>query len=160
MVSLNPTCVTDLESDVDEDIERLKSRWTSKEDENLASLVGKFGRDEWELIAGYLPGRSAQDCKYRFTVVLDPELIKGTWTKEEDEKLIQLVSLYGDKKWSTIAKHLKGRRGKQCRERWHNHLDPSVIKTPWTKEEDLLIIKYHCVLGSRWAQIAKFLPGR
>ncbi|XP_067303082.1 v-myb avian myeloblastosis viral oncogene homolog-like 2a isoform X3 [Pseudorasbora parva] len=129
-------------------------------DESLASLVGRFGRDEWELIAGYLPGRSPQECKNRFTVVLDPELIKGTWTKEEDERLIQLVSLYGDKKWSTIAKNLKGRRGKQCRERWHNHLDPSVIKTPWTTEEDLLIIKCHCVLGSRWAQIAKFLPGR
>lgn len=120
----------------------------------------RFGKDEWELIAGFLPGRSAQECKYRFTVVLDPELVKGTWTKEEDERLLQLVSLYGDKKWSTIAKHLKGRRGKQCRERWHNHLDPSVIKTPWTEEEDLMIIKYHCVLGSRWAQIAKFLPGR
>ncbi|XP_067303081.1 v-myb avian myeloblastosis viral oncogene homolog-like 2a isoform X2 [Pseudorasbora parva] len=136
VLSLNPKCATDLESDIDEDIEPLKSKWTSKE------------------------GRSPQECKNRFTVVLDPELIKGTWTKEEDERLIQLVSLYGDKKWSTIAKNLKGRRGKQCRERWHNHLDPSVIKTPWTTEEDLLIIKCHCVLGSRWAQIAKFLPGR
>uniref|UniRef100_A0A671QDN5 V-myb avian myeloblastosis viral oncogene homolog-like 2a n=1 Tax=Sinocyclocheilus anshuiensis TaxID=1608454 RepID=A0A671QDN5_9TELE len=160
MVSLKPKGVTDPESDIDEDIERLKSKWTSKEDESLASLVGRFGKDEWEIIAGFLPGRSAQECKYRFTVVLDPELVKGTWTKEEDEKLIQLVTLYGDKKWSTIAKHLKGRRGKQCRERWHNHLDPSVIKTPWTEEEDLMIIKCHCVLGSRWAQIAKFLPGR
>ncbi|XP_073679580.1 v-myb avian myeloblastosis viral oncogene homolog-like 2a [Garra rufa] len=160
MVSLKPKGVTDPESDIDEDVERLKSKWTSKEDESLASLVRRFGKDEWELIAGSLPGRSAQDCKYRFTVVLDPELVKGTWTKEEDERLIQLVSLYGDKKWSTIAKHLKGRRGKQCRERWHNHLDPSVIKTPWTTEEDLMIIKCHCVLGSRWAQIAKFLPGR
>ncbi|CAM4683525.1 hypothetical protein PO909_013497 [Leuciscus waleckii] len=160
VVSLNPKCVTDLESDIDEDSERLKSKWTSKEDESLASLVVRFGREEWELIAGYLPGRSAQECKNRFTVVLDPELVKGAWTKEEDERLIQLVSLFGDKKWSTIAKHLKGRRGKQCRERWHNHLDPSVIKTPWTTDEDLLIVKCHCVLGSRWAQIAKFLPGR
>ncbi|XP_043080028.1 v-myb avian myeloblastosis viral oncogene homolog-like 2a [Puntigrus tetrazona] len=160
MVSLKPKGVTDPESDNDEDVERLKSKWTSKEDERLASLVGRFGKEEWEIISGFLPGRSAQECKYRFTVVLDPELVKGTWTKEEDEKLIQLVSLYGDKKWSTIAKHLKGRRGKQCRERWHNHLDPSVIKTPWTEEEDLMIIKCHCMLGSRWAQIAKFLPGR
>uniref|UniRef100_A0A9J7ZBE3 V-myb avian myeloblastosis viral oncogene homolog-like 2a n=1 Tax=Cyprinus carpio carpio TaxID=630221 RepID=A0A9J7ZBE3_CYPCA len=88
----------------------------------------------------FLPARSAQDCRYRFTVVLDPELIKGTWTKEEDKRLIQLVTLYGDKNWSTIAKHLKGRRGKQC--------------------QDLMIIKCHCVLGSHWPQIARFLPGR
>lgn len=153
-LELNP------ESDIDEDVEHLKFKWTVQEDEILASLVGRFGKDDWELIAGFLPGRTAQNCKYRFTVVVDPELNKGSWTKDEDEKLIELVSLYGDKNWSTIAKHLKSRRGKQCRERWHNHLDPSVIKTPWTKEEDLIIIKCHCVMGPRWAQIAKFLPGR
>ncbi|XP_051961138.1 v-myb avian myeloblastosis viral oncogene homolog-like 2a isoform X1 [Xyrauchen texanus] len=147
-------------SEMDEDIEQLRTKWTLQEDESLASLVGKFGRDDWESVASFLPGRSAQGCKYRFTVVIDPELIKGTWTKEEDHKLIKLVSLYGDKNWSTVAKHLKGRRGKQCRERWHNHLDPSVIKTPWTEEEDLIIIKCHCVLGTRWAQMAKFLHGR
>ncbi|XP_056589836.1 v-myb avian myeloblastosis viral oncogene homolog-like 2a isoform X2 [Triplophysa dalaica] len=148
------------ESDIEEDVEQLKFKWTVQEDEILASLVGRFGKDDWELIAGFLPGRTAQNCKYRFTVVVDPELNKGSWTREEDEKLIKLVSLYGDKNWSTIAKGLKSRRGKQCRERWHNHLDPSVIKTPWTKEEDLVIIKCHCILGPRWAQIAKFLPGR
>nr|1GVD_A Chain A, MYB PROTO-ONCOGENE PROTEIN [Mus musculus] len=51
-------------------------------------------------------------------------LIKGPWTKEEDQRLIKLVQKYGPKRWSVIAKHLKGRIGKQCRERWHNHLNP------------------------------------
>ena len=41
----------------------------------------------------------------------------GPWTKEEDELVVELVKKYGPKRWTLIAKHLKGRIGKQCRER-------------------------------------------
>lgn len=39
-------------------------------------------------------------------------------------------------KWSKIAVLIPGRLGKQCRERWFNHLDPSLTKTVWTTRED------------------------
>ena len=48
---------------------------------------------------------------------MNPSLVKGPWTKEEDEKVRELVKKYGPKRWSMIAKHLSGRIGKQCRER-------------------------------------------
>ncbi|KAI3737325.1 hypothetical protein L2E82_27323 [Cichorium intybus] len=54
---------------------------------------------------------------------------KGQWTKEEDRVLKHLVEKHGCRKWSYIAQMLKGRIGKQCRERWHNHLKPN-IKVP------------------------------
>ncbi|EKX32507.1 hypothetical protein GUITHDRAFT_98601 [Guillardia theta CCMP2712] len=67
--------------------------------------------------------------------------IKGQWTREEDEKVIQYVEKYGTKQWARIAQVLPGRKGKQCRERWHNHLNPDINKLSWTVEEDARLIE-------------------
>ncbi|XP_073140577.1 uncharacterized protein [Henckelia pumila] len=85
---------------------------------------------------------------------------KGQWTIEEDKLLIQLVEKYGVRKWSQIAQMLKGRIGKQCRERWHNHLRPDIKKDLWTEEEDRILIEAHAEVGNKWAEITKKLPGR
>jgi len=85
---------------------------------------------------------------------------KCAWTPEEDVILTELVQLHGPKKWSVIAGALDGRIGKQCRERWHNHLNPAVRKDKWSDEEDALIISLVEKLGTKWATIAKHMPGR
>lgn len=82
------------------------------------------------------------------------------WTPEEDDKMRALVAKFGTRRWSVIGSHLKGRNGKQCRERWHNQLDPMINKGPWTRKEEDTLIACHRDFGNKWAEIAKHLPGR
>ena len=71
----------------------------------------------WKSIAAHLESRTDVQCLHRWQKVLRPGLIKGPWTKEEDEAVKKLVAEFGCKRWSLIASHLEGRLGKQCRER-------------------------------------------
>jgi hypothetical protein len=89
---------------------------------------------------------------------------KGPWKKNEDDYLRNLVLEYGPKNWSYIATKMNDqgikRLGKQCRERWYNHLSPDVRKDPWTDEEDKIIIDAHNKFGSKWTAISSLLKGR
>ncbi|KAL2508302.1 myb domain protein [Forsythia ovata] len=90
----------------------------------------------------------------------DVYLIKGQWTEEEDRKLIKLVMQYGSRNWAAIADKMVGRAGKQCRERWLNHLRPDIKKDVWSEGEERLLIEVHKRVGNKWAEIAKHIPGR
>ncbi|KAG2380863.1 hypothetical protein LR48_Vigan11g121000 [Vigna angularis] len=141
-------------------VRRVKDGWTEKEDETLKNAVEVFNGKNWKKIAEFFPDKSEVQCLHRWKKVLNPELVKGHWTKEEDDKIIELVSIHGPTKWSLIAQSLPGRIGKQCRERWCNHLSPDIKKDPWTLEEELALMKAHCTHGNKWAEIAKVLCGR
>lgn len=92
--------------------------------------------------------------------MLNPDLIRGPWTKEEDDIVIKLVAENGPQKWTHVAAHLPGRIGKQCRERWHNHLNPRIKKIVWSSEEEWILFLSHKNSGNKWAEMAKILEGR
>ena len=56
-------------------------------------------------------------------------------------EIVALVTRYGPNRWSVIASSLPGRNGKQCRERWHNQLDPKINTSAWTEAEDITLIE-------------------
>ncbi len=86
---------------------------------------------------------------------------KRVWTADEDVLLAELVRRRtSNTNWSDIAQHFKNRMGKQCRERWYNHLDPAICKAPWTAAEYEKLVHLHTIHGNKWSLIAKFMPGR
>jgi hypothetical protein len=136
-------------------------RWTKEEDQKLRAAVASVGPSNWKLIStDFLADqRSDVQCLHRWQKVLQPGLVKGPWTKEEDQIIIDCIDA-GITKWSEIAERIPGRIGKQCRERWFNHLDPSLKKGGWTEEEDAILVEAQAKWGNCWTKIAKLLPGR
>jgi hypothetical protein len=114
----------------------------------------------WNEIAACFPGRKQNQVNERWSKVLNPALVRGSWTREEDQLIIDWVTEKGTKDWGDLAAHLPGRIPKQCRERWHNHLSPEVVKADWSAEEDQLLTEYHAKWGNKWSRIASLMPGR
>ena len=135
--------------------------WTEEEDLKLQNFVKMYGENSWNRISKKLKGKSEIKCHTRWLEINNcSPFAKGSWTKDEDRILTDVVSRKGAHNWTHIAKSLPGRIGKQCRERWHNHLDPNISKKKWSREEDILIVKMHIKHGNRWCDIAKEVDGR
>lgn len=135
-------------------------KWTKEEDDILTHLVPMYGGKNWKKVAESIKGRSPIQCLHRWTKILQPGLVKGPWTIEEDRKLLEWVKKEGPNRWSQCAEYIKGRNGKQCRERWFNTLNPNVKKGNWSPEEDYKTFILFKKFGGKWSKIAVFFEGR
>lgn len=137
-------------------------KWCKDEDKRLEIALRKFPNKNWRLIADYVGTRTEVQCMRRWRSITSPEIVKGAWTSEEDRIILDAVESNGidDIKWSDVAVKLKGRSGKQCRERYLNYLDQNIKRSEWTEEEDILLFELQRVIGNKWAEIAKIIPRR
>lgn len=135
-------------------------KWLKEEDELLSKLMLNEERPNYAQLAERFPGKTGQQVAERWDKVINPKLVKGSWTREEDEIIVNYVREHGAKNWRNLGIILPGRIGKQCRERWRNHLDPSINHSPWTQDEDSRLLELHQQFGNHWVQISKLMSNR
>lgn len=85
---------------------------------------------------------------------------RGPWSKAEDTYLLELVDSQGAHNWVRISHMIASRSPKQCRERYHQNLKPTLSHDPITQEEGETIEQLVGEMGKRWAEIARRLRGR
>ncbi|XVF30055.1 hypothetical protein REPUB_Repub16aG0024300 [Reevesia pubescens] len=70
--------------------------------------------------------RCGKSCRLRWINYLRPDLKRGNFTEEEDELIIKLHSLLGNK-WSLIAGRLPGRTDNEIKNYWNTHIKRKLI---------------------------------
>ncbi|MCJ1380314.1 hypothetical protein MMC17_003417 [Xylographa soralifera] len=85
---------------------------------------------------------------------------RGPWSPQEDRWLLSLVGSRGPQNWVNVSSQLSTRSPKQCRERYHQNLKPTLDHSPISQEEGEHIERLVAQMGKRWAEIARQLPGR
>ena len=99
---------------------------------------------------------SPSDIKF----VSPRSLPKKKFSNEDDAKLQKIINEIGTQSWTQVAKAMGDRNPRQCKERWENYLNPAINTSPWTQEEDDLLIQKQLEIGSKWVTIAHFFNHR
>ncbi|KAL9234114.1 hypothetical protein vseg_009019 [Gypsophila vaccaria] len=110
-----------------EKTELKKGPWTPEEDQKLVDYVDKHGPGNWR----HLPTkaglqRCGKSCRLRWTNYLRPDIKRGKFTLEEEEVIIQLHSVMGNK-WSAIAAKLPGRTDNEIKNYWNTHIRKKLL---------------------------------
>ncbi|CAO3653166.1 unnamed protein product [Mucor fragilis] len=111
--------------------DRDRKAWTEEEDKTLEFAVSKYKSEyghvpSWAQVAKMVQGRSSKQCRTRWLYSLQPNLIKGAWTYDEEMQLLEVVQKYklqdaktGKSIWPLVAKDLNtGRSDWACRSKY------------------------------------------
>jgi len=146
-------------------IKKGKIHWTMEEDLKLLKLVNERhsgdscpARYNWKEICKKLnTDKNAIQCAQRWKRVLNPKLMKGSWSLEEEEKLVHMVDNLS-MTWAQVSKSLGERSDSQCRY-WYNKIQGSQA-TPWTEKEDHALFELAVVMNYDWDLVYKEMVQR
>ncbi|XP_050215320.1 transcription factor MYB8-like [Mercurialis annua] len=116
-----------------------KGAWTKEEDQRLIDYIRHHGEGCWRSLpksAGLL--RCGKSCRLRWINYLRPDLKRGNFTEEEDELIIKLHSLLGNK-WSLIAGRLPGRTDNEIKNYWNTHIKRKLLSRGFDPQTHLSI---------------------
>ncbi|OHT15944.1 hypothetical protein TRFO_13624 [Tritrichomonas foetus] len=94
------------------------------------------------------------------TQVSNKKITRKHFTREEDDALKKAVYEIGDLNWKVIAKKVKNRDAKQCKDRWTNYLSPDISKRQWTALDEQILVENVFIHGKRWKALCPLLGGR
>lgn len=113
-----------------------KGPWTPKEDALLTKYVQAHGEGQWKSLpkkAGLL--RCGKSCRLRWMNYLRPDIKRGNITPEEDDLIIRMHSLLGNR-WSLIAGRIPGRTDNEIKNYWNTHLSKKLMRNQETSCDD------------------------
>ncbi|KAL0431730.1 UNVERIFIED_CONTAM: Transcription factor [Sesamum radiatum] len=105
-----------------------KGPWTPEEDEKLLAYIQQHGHGSWRALppkAGLQ--RCGKSCRLRWTNYLRPDIKRGKFSFQEEQTIIQLHALLGNR-WSAIATHLPKRTDNEIKNYWNTHLKKRLAK--------------------------------
>ena len=111
----------------------IKGSWKKEEDQDILRLVHKYGK-AWSKISKMLNTRNGKQIRDRFINVLDPEIRKGKFTEEEDQKLVDLFQKFGPK-WATISKFYPNRTADMIKNRFHSSIKKKLFGDQTVRED-------------------------
>ncbi|CAO3617604.1 unnamed protein product [Cunninghamella echinulata] len=126
--------------------------------------IETLGVGQWKQIATqFVPQRSPRQLANIWSLQIDPQLYKRKpWTKEEDELLIKGIKHFGYGQWESIHRmYLPHRNRASIKQRYDNHVNPSIRHDTWTTEEIDILLRRTVVYGTEnWEKVVEGLPGR
>ncbi|WJX60085.1 hypothetical protein P8452_45328 [Trifolium repens] len=105
-----------------------KGPWSPEEDKILVDHIQKHGHGSWRALpklAGL--NRCGKSCRLRWNNYLRPDIRRGKFSDEEEQLIINLHSVLGNK-WASIATHLPGRTDNEIKNFWNTHLKKKLMQ--------------------------------